>query len=113
MTSGLVWRGAAVTAAVEAKADRALDDAAEYLLEESNRTIPHQTGNMEQSGATHRLSALSRAVTYDTPYCVRQHEDTRNRHATGRRARWLALTLQEQEQRIMRFLQDGIKDALR
>lgn len=109
--SRLSWRGTAQLAAVRAAAESALKDAAEYLLEESNRTIPHETGHMQNTGKTTTLSWDEQAVSYDTPYAVRQHEDTRLRHDPGRRARWLALTLEEQEDRIVEFITKGIRGA--
>ena len=83
----------------------ALTDAAEFLLEQANRTVPIEEGTLKGSGSVHvDRSALVAAVGYDTPYAVRQHEDTRLRHASGRRAKWLEHTFREQSTRINAFL---------
>ena len=52
-------------------------------------------------------------MSYDTPYAVRQHEDTRLRHTNGRRAKWLEHTAREQSSRIGSFLADRIRQASR
>jgi hypothetical protein len=93
-------------------AEAALADAAEYLLEESNRTVPHEEGTLERSG-TVSVDGLKAAVSYDTPYAVRQHEDTRLRHDDGRRAKWLEQTFNERADKVRKFLADRMQAALR
>ena len=112
MSSGLTWRGAAATVAVGRAADLVLGDAVEFVLEQANRTIPHQTGHMMRTGHTVRLSATERLVVYDTPYVVRQHEDERLRHAEGRRAGWLRATLQEEESRVRGYIERAVRAVL-
>ena len=107
--SRMRWTGDAQRAIVRQATEAALKDGAEYLLEEANRTIPHDTGTMMRTGATTTLSWDEQAIHYDTPYALRQHEDTRLRHLPGRRARWLALTLEEQTDRIVDFLTDRLR----
>lgn len=92
----------------------ALDDAAEFLLEESNRTVPIEEGTLGRSG--HVITDWDNAksvVAYDTPYAVRQHEDTRLNHDAGRRAKWLEFTFHEQGKRVGAFIADRMKRALR
>ena len=87
--------------------DKRLHGAALYLLAVANRTIPIETGQMMRSGAVSRPKRHERIVSYNTVYAVRQHEDVRLRHATGRRARWLAQALDEQRSRIVQFIGKG------
>jgi hypothetical protein len=54
---------------------------------------------------------LRAVVSYDTPYAVRQHEDTRLRHLNGRRAKWLELTGREEAPTVKKFLADEIRKA--
>ena len=66
--------------------------AAEHVLGESRRVVPHDTGTLERSGrvVSEGTGAQSRAgVTYDTTYAVIQHEATHYRHQKGRRAKYL------------------------
>lgn len=81
--------------AVRKAAAEGLSDAAEFLLDESNRIVPHEEGTLERSGtASVDAENLRGAVSYDTPYAVRQHEDTRLHHDAGREAKYLERTFQ-------------------
>lgn len=85
----------------------ALTDATEFLLEEANRTVPHEEGTLEGSGTAGvkvQGDRMVGVVSYDTPYAVRQHEDTRLRHTGKGRAKWLERTANEQRTRIGKFL---------
>lgn len=92
-----------------------VSDATEYLLEQANRTAPIEEGTLIGSGTAivevtgDRIRGV---VAYDTPYAVRQHEDTRLRHDDGRRAKWLERTAQEEQARLTGFLADGARKAL-
>ena len=110
--STATWRGDQIRGAVERAAKKGLRQAGEHVLEEANRTIPHQTGHMAGTGRATEFPGLMVIVSYDTPYALKQHEDTRLRHAPGRRAKWLERTLDEQRRAVIRFLRKTIKAAL-
>ena len=101
----------AVLRQVEQAAEKALLDAGEHILEQANRTVPIDEGTLRRSGQVSQ-QGLRVVVSYDTPYAARQHEDTRLRHASGRRAKWLERTLQEQGGRVRDFVADRIRRAL-
>ena len=67
---------------------------------------------MQGTGKVTQIDDLTVAISYDTPYAVRQHEDTRLRHDPGRRAKWLERTLQEERQRVQKWIADEIGKAL-
>lgn len=92
LTSRLEWHGDRVLDEVrEATADGMLV-ALEFLLTEANQGVPIDEHMLEASGvATIDERKLEGAVSYDTPYAVRQHEDMTFRHAPGRHAKWLEL----------------------
>ena len=115
--SGIGWkidlRGLARDA-VEKAAAEGLSDAAEFLLEQANRTVPIEESTLEGSGDIDLDEAgLQASVFYDTPYARRQHEDTRLAHDEGRRAKWLERTLAEEKNKIRDYVADRIKAALR
>jgi len=110
----LVWRGREVEQNVRDAAADGLFDAAEHVLEEANRTIPHEEGVMMRSGQTDvDRTALEATVSYDTPYARYQHEELHLRHDPGRRAKWLELTMDERERAVQEYVADKIRQALR
>lgn len=71
-------------------AARGLMLAAEHLLQVSNTHVPHEEGTLERSGVASVDEAnLRAAVSYDTPYAARQHEDLTARHDEGRTSKYL------------------------
>jgi hypothetical protein len=86
--------------AMRAHAALIVDDTAEALLTEANRTVPLEEGTLEGSGfvAVDKANLVA-VVAYDTPYAVRQHEDTRLRHKGKGRAKWLSRTFIERGRR--------------
>lgn len=112
--SGLSWKidlRPQARAQVHAAAAAAIGDAAEFLLEEANRTVPIEEATLQRSGST-SVDGLKAAVAYDTPYAVRQHEVTYYRHDPGRRAKWLEHTFKEQAKRVGEFLASKIRGRL-
>lgn len=104
---------AAVDRVLDAAA-RGVADGAEFLLEQANRTIPLEEGTMARSGqvTVERSGAtVTATVSYDTPYARRQHEDTRLRHAPGRRAKWLERTFDEDGAAAIEHVADAIRSA--
>lgn len=79
-----------------------INDSLEMLLETSNRTVPIEEATLGRSGSVVEATVTKPigAVTYDTAYAKRQHEDLRLRHDPGRRAKWLERTFHEQAPRI-------------
>ncbi len=84
------WHPQKVSAAEQAGAVSGLRMAAEHLLGESRKQVPHETGTLERSGVAEvDESSMTAAVSYDTPYAVRQHEELTWRHDSGRNAKYL------------------------
>jgi len=84
----------AVEAATREAVARGLRLAAEHLLTEANKSVPHDEGTLERSGeASVDEQQLRAAVSYDTPYAVRQHEDMSLRHDGKGRPKWLENTM--------------------
>lgn len=69
---------------------RGLALGAEHLLGESNKAAPIEEGTLERSGTVSVDPAkLQAAISYNTPYAVRQHEEMGYRHDAGRSAKYL------------------------
>ena len=114
----LIWRGDLVDRLGEEAAARGLYEAGESLLEYANRSVPLDEGVLEASGVVAASATwewdeygvphvtvheqvrrdrgqIATAVAYNTPYAIVQHEELTYRHAPGRRAKWLELSLNE------------------
>lgn len=68
--------------------------AADFILREANKTVPHDVGDLERSGKV-VLHEDGAAIQYDSPYALKQHESRKYKHQGAGRAKWLQLTLQE------------------
>ena len=90
-------------------ANRGLAIAAEYVLGESNKVIPIEEFTLGRSGTVSRDPANNRvAISYDTPYSVKQHEDLTLRHDPGRTAKFLENALNDRET-IRRIIASAIR----
>lgn len=109
----LKWYGDDAERKVFEAAGDGLFEAAEFLLEEANRTVPLEEGPLQNSGvASVDRTALMAAVSYNTPYAVRQHEELDYRHDEGRRAKWLELSLNEERERLQEHIAKRMREAL-
>ncbi|MFD7994548.1 hypothetical protein [Streptomyces mexicanus] len=110
---GITWRGPAVQAALRAAAVRGVRLGTEHLLEVANQKVPIEEGTLERSGvATVDESEVIGAVSYDTPYAVRQHEDMSLRHDNGREAKWLEKSLHQENGTITAIIAAQVRRAL-
>lgn len=110
MAVRVVWHGDRVNRKVEQVGADAIADAAEFLLEEANRSVPIEEGTLQRSGFAD-AEGLAATVSYDTPYAARLHENPQYSFQHGRRGKWLQLTWDEQAARVRTFLVDRMKGA--
>lgn len=61
----------------------------EHVLKLARDRVPIEEGTLERSGATSDDGRATVAVSFDTPYAVRQHEDMAAHHDDGRQAKYL------------------------
>src|SRR5690606_31559273 len=108
------WYGKPVSDKVRAAGIRGLRLAAEHVLEEANRTVPLEEGTLMRSGTVSVDEQRGEAaISYDTPYAIRQHEDLTLRHDPGRRAKWLEATLRERQRAVRDYIAGEIKKAMK
>lgn len=95
---------------IQKGAVKGLTLAVEGLLTEANKRVPHDEGTLERSGvASVDDRALKGAVSYDTPYAVRQHEDMELAHPGKGEPKWLENTLSEQSSKVAQVIATAIK----
>lgn len=93
-------------------AARGLALAAEHVLGEANKKVPLEEGTLERSGSTSVDEAnLQAAVSYDTPYAVRQHEDAMN-HNDGRTHKWLENALNAETDAVTEIIAKAIRKEI-
>lgn len=93
-----------MSARVQRASARALTLSTEHLLGVAASRAPIEEGILEGSGkATVDDADLIGAVSFNTPYAVRQHEDMGLRHDAGREAKYLERSATEERATIARI----------
>lgn len=107
----LDWHGRKLwTQRGKARAARGLQLALEHILAESNKMVPLEEGTLERSGqVVMDEAALKGAVSYGTPYAVRQHEEMSWRHAPGRQAKYLETAVNASREECARIIQAELR----
>lgn len=113
MSMRVKWYGEKVSGKAKDAAASGLHKAAEHVLEQANRLVPIEEGTLLRSGvASSDAGQLKAAVSYDTPYAVRQHEELSYSHDEGRQAKYLEQPLDSERGEIERIIAREIKNAL-
>ncbi|MEE4598221.1 hypothetical protein V2J94_41370 [Streptomyces sp. DSM 41524] len=109
----LTFNGPQVTAVVREAAGRGLFLGAELVLSVSNERVPLDEAALQRSGtASVDEGELLAAVSYDTPYAARQHEEMTWRHAPGRRPKYLESALNDSAGDVLDVVAAQIRRAL-
>lgn len=104
-TYDLDWDGEEVFEVTGAATAEGLTLAAEYLLAKAKEVVPLEEATLERSGvASVDEEELEAAVSFDTPYAARQHEELTWRHAPGRKAKYLEETAVEERETIAELI---------
>ena len=98
--------------AMEAGVGKGLRDAVEHLLTEANKRVPHDDGTLERTG-TASVDGDRGAVSYDTPYAVRQHEDMDLAHDGKGEAKWLETTLGREAGTVAAILATAMRNEVK
>lgn len=105
-----------VQALLEAAAERAVLLGAEHVLSESTKVVPIEEGTLSRSGratAETQGAAAVAAVSYDTPYAARQHEELDYRHDEGRTAKYLETPLLAEADTVRAIAANEVGKVLR
>lgn len=103
-----------VQAAIQAALQRGLRTAGEHILNVSNGQVPLEEGDLARSGVVSSAdgSELTVAISYDTPYAVRQHEDLSLRHDPGRNAKYLSNACSSEAKTAGRLIARAVKSVV-
>ncbi len=92
---------------------RGLKQGVEHVLQVSRRQVPIEEGTLERSGTTSVDEGnLTAAVSYDTPYAVKQHEDLSLRHDDGRKAKYLEDPIRSEADVVRDMIATQLRRAL-
>lgn len=106
------WNGVAIEEAARHGAARGLGLGAEHVRAVSVDRAPLDTAALRDSAtASHDAESLTAAVSYDTPYAARQHEELDYHHRTGR-PKYLETALTNERDTVGRLVQAQIRKAL-
>lgn len=113
-TARVDWHGARARLGTHDGAVAGLRKATEHILGVSRERVPLEEGTLERSGvASVDEVELIGAVSYDTPYAVRQHEELGNRHAPGRTAKYLEEPMIAEHETALALIAAEMRRALR
>jgi len=102
-----------IAPAMRKGAVRGLSLAAEHVLGESNKTAPIEEATLIRSGAPSvDPDNLQAAISYDTPYAVKQHEDLGLQHDPGREAKFLENALNSEAGAVREIIVRSIRGEL-
>jgi hypothetical protein len=94
-------------------AARGLAVAAELILGAAQAKVPIEEGTLERSGAASvDEENLRAAVSFDTPYAVKQHEDMTLHHDAGRSAKYLENAFNENLSAVQQVIAAEIRKEL-
>lgn len=94
-------------------ANRGVALAAEHILGEANKTVPIEEDTLMRSGTVSTdPGKFTAAVSYDTPYARRQHEDMTLRHDAGRHAKFLENAMNSEVQTAAEIIRKTIAGDL-
>lgn len=113
-TTRMNWDGPKVTAKTQQGAVRGLQRGTEHWLGASREIVPIDEGTLERSGvASVDAPSLTGAVSYDTPYAVRQHEELDWQHDEGRSAKYVEIPMNAERDTIGEIVAAEIRRSLR
>lgn len=93
-------------------AGEGLARALEHTLGVSQTLVPLDEGPLQRSGKVVQVG-LNGAITYDTPYAVRQHEELTWRHAPGRSAKYLEIPMNTERDVMLQLMAVDLRRWLR
>ena len=104
------WRGDFYSQALAQATAEGLTNAAEYLRAKSVPRAPVDTAALRQSAQVTPAAAddLESAVSYDTPYAAKQHDDLQLHHWNGGEPLYLLRPLVEEQDTLFRLIQRPI-----
>ncbi|MFI1942059.1 minor capsid protein [Streptomyces purpureus] len=93
-------------------AEEGLQKGLEHVLAEARKIVPLDEGTLERSGRVVR-DGLNGAVTFDTVYARRQHEELTWKHLPGRSAKYLEIPMNRERDVVLQLMAVSLRRWLR
>lgn len=93
-------------------AEEGLNEGLEHVLGESQKLVPLEEGTLRRSGKV-VVHGMEGAVSYDTVYAKRQHEEVTWRHLPGRSAKYLEIPFNRERDVVLRLMQVNLRRFFR
>ncbi len=110
----LKWYGKKVTKEMRKGAEKGLFQGLEYMLDEMNKIVPHNRGDLMRSGKTSQKE-LKGWISYDTKYAIRLHEHPEYNFQKGRKGKWVEKIIKDEKvkNKVLKHIGNEIKKKLR
>ncbi|MFI6886756.1 hypothetical protein [Streptosporangium canum] len=103
-----------LSAQIKRSAVLGLTKSAEHVLRMAKHNTPHESGDLERSGAASvDPPNLVAAVSFNTPYAVRQHEEVSYDHPKKGEAKYLENALRDESAAVLKILAKHLQGAFR
>ena len=107
------WQGTRLwTSRGRRLASDGLSRALEHTLGVANSMVPLREGTLERSGKA-LVHGLEGAISYDTVYARRQHEELSWRHLPGRQAKYLETPMNTEAETMLALMAVPLRTWLR
>lgn len=106
----VTWNGPTASDITNASRNGLLQ-AAEHIGRLSDAKVPFRDGALQDSG-TVTVSDTEAAISYNTPYAVKQHEDLSLTHTNGREGKYLEKAFREGRAEAEEIIAGAVKAAL-
>ena len=135
----MTWNGDKIIADIEAAASEGAWKGAQFLLQESNKGVPHDEGALQRSGtvspdappeatsvfakakagldmskafAKGIIKSLHWFVSYNAPYSRRLHEHPEYNFQNGRHGKWLEIAFYHSIATIKKIVAEEVNKAI-
>lgn len=89
-------------------ASEGLTRALEHTLGVANQLVPLDEGTLERSGKV-VVNGLEGAISYDTVYALRQHEELTWKHLPGRQAKYLETPMNTERETMLAIMAASVR----
>ncbi len=106
------WDGKDISKLEAKLAEAALDGlelGAEHVLKLARDRVPLEEGTLERSGRASSDGVDTVAVSFDTVYAVRQHEEMTWKHDNGRQAKYLETAVADGRKTVSQMIRAAVR----